>query len=103
MLEKFETAVYNKDCTCWVADKQYNRMFIRHAEQHLNDKLRTLGWISLNEVYDSLGMERVLEAQIVGWKISDELTGNNCVKFEFDETDNNPNIVIKFKNVVTLL
>lgn len=59
----------------------------------------------MNEVYDSLGlgMPRVLEAQVVGWKISDVLNGNNCVKFELEETDNNSNIVIKFKNMITLL
>ena len=31
------------------------------------------------------------------------LTDDNYIKFEFDETDNNPNIVVKFKNMVTLL
>ena len=45
----------------------------------------------------------MLEAQVVGWKISDKLTDDNCIKFEFDETDNNPNIVVKFENMVTLL
>lgn len=103
MLEKFETAVYDKDCIGWSFDKEYSKMFIRHTEQYLNDRLRALGWISLNEVYDSLGMPRVLEAQVVGWKISDELTGDNCIRFELEETDSNPNITIKFKNMVTLL
>lgn len=103
MLEKFETAVFNNECSGWTADKRYNVMYIKHAERYLIDLLRHRGWISLNEVYGSLGMERVLEAQVVGWKISDELTSDNCIRLEFDETDNNPNIVIKFKNMVTLL
>ena len=103
MLEKFEIAVYDEGCMDWTADKRYNVMHIRYTETYLNDLLRHRGWVSLNEVYDTLGMPRVLEAQVVGWKISDVLNGNNCIKFEFDETDDDPNIVIKFKNMVTLL
>jgi hypothetical protein len=87
----------------WTADKQYNVMHIKYAERYLIDLLRYRGWISLNEVYGSLGMPRVLEAQTIGWKILGIWDRNNYIKFEFDETDNNPNIVIKFKNMVTLL
>lgn len=103
MLEKFETAVFNNECSGWTADKRYNVMYIKHAERYLIDLLRHRGWISLNEVYGSLGMPRVIEAQIIGWKISDIWDYNNYIKFEFDETDDNPNIVIKFKNMLKLL
>ena len=32
-----------------------------------------------------------------------KIPNDNCIKFEFDETDNNPNIVVKFKNMVILM
>lgn len=103
MLEKFETMIFDENCVCWDTDKNFNKMFLKHAESHLNDKLKIKGWLCLNEVYSALGATVALEAQVVGWKISDVLNGNNCVKFELEETDNNSNIVIKFKNMVTLL
>lgn len=101
--EDIKTITFKNGKGLWMVDKKYSKKFIRDTERYLNDRLRALGWISLNEVYDLLGIPRVLEAQIVGWKISDKLTDDNCIKFEFDEIDNNQNIVVKFKNMVTLL
>lgn len=77
-------------------------MMVRQAEIYINDKLRITGWVSLNEVYETLGFPRELEAQIVGWKISNVNDYQHYVEFgifpqeEFD-------IKIVFLNMVKLL
>lgn len=51
----------------WEKDSEYNRMFIRAQQQYANDKLRTQGFLFLNDVYESLGFEKTVAGQCVGW------------------------------------
>ena len=51
----------------WEPRSEYNVMFLRTAQQRLNDKLRARGHVFLNEVYDTLGMDRSKEGAVVGW------------------------------------
>lgn len=98
MVKKFETLMFDENCVGWVKHPTYNKMFIMSTERYMHDKCLELGWISLNEVYDALGVPRVLEAQIVGWTI------NEPVEFEiFIDPSKPENIVIHFCNLVKLL
>ena len=101
-MPKKYSKIFDRNCSPWTNDQDYNIMVIKCMERHVNDKLRILGWISLNEVYDLLGFPRELEAQNVGWKISDIYDRNQYAKFEiYMETDSIIRIV--FLNVVKLL
>ena len=98
MVKKFETLVFDENCVNWSKDPTYNKMFIMATEQFMRDKCSALGWISLNEVYNALGVPRVLEAQIVGWTI------NEPVVFEIFVNPSTPDqLVIHFCNLVKLL
>lgn len=64
----------------WKRGPNYNQMFLSGQENWANSKLRTRGHIFLNEVLDSLGIERVPDGQIVGWLYEDP-EGDGYVDF----------------------
>jgi hypothetical protein len=53
----------------WTKTPEYNLMFLRSQQDFANDRLRAHGFVFLNEVYESLGLERSQAGQIVGWKL----------------------------------
>lgn len=97
MVEK----IFDENCIGWSRDTRHNMMFITHNIIYANDRLRILGWISLNEVYDLLGFPRELEAQVIGWKFTGE-KDNECIEIETIE-EQESSIKIIFKNIVKLL
>lgn len=98
MVERFETLVFDESCSGWSKDPTHNKMFIMSTERWMREKCSALGWISLNEVYDALGVSRVLEAQTIGWTI------NEPIEFEIFIDPNKPDqLVIHFCNLVKLL
>lgn len=59
---------YNEESTRnWSTDPDINRLFIRTVQNHLNDRLRTRGFLFLNEVYNELGLSWTKAGQLVGW------------------------------------
>ena len=46
---------------------EYNRIFIRAQVNYMNDRLRAVGHVFLNELNDALGLPRTKDGQIFGW------------------------------------
>lgn len=63
----------------WNREPEYNMVFLKCQQSYANDMLKTRGHLFLNEVYDSLGIERTKAGQVVGWVISKD--GDNFVDF----------------------
>jgi hypothetical protein len=63
----------------WTKTPEYNLLFLRSQQDWANDRLRAYGFIFLNEVYESLGLERSQAGQIVGWKLKGD--GDGFVDF----------------------
>ena len=73
---------FDSACSPWEKDPELNLMFLR-AEQNLaNDRLRSRGYLFLNEVYDRLDIAPTKAGQEVGWiyDIENPL-GDNFVDF----------------------
>lgn len=51
----------------WEKNPEYSLMFLKSRQQFANDKLRSQGYLFLNDVLDSLSIPRCKEGQIVGW------------------------------------
>lgn len=51
----------------WSKEPGRNLMTVRAQQTYANDLLRTRGYVFLNEVYDSLGIELTEAGQLVGW------------------------------------
>jgi hypothetical protein len=79
--------LYDEYSTEWKRDADYNRAYLHCQQNYANERLRTRGHLFLNEVYDSLGLERTPEGQIVGWVLDGD--GDGYVDFNiFDNLAN---------------
>lgn len=73
---------FDDGCTGWSKDPEMNKLFLKSQEKYANQKLKTNGYLFLNEVYAMLGIPQTKEGQIVGWVYSeDNPIGDNFVDF----------------------
>lgn len=71
----------------WEKDGNYNRMFLLAQQQFANDKLRADGFLFLNDVLESIGIEKTKAGQMVGWVFNeDRPNGDNYIDFGIYET-----------------
>lgn len=87
------TRDYNaKTSKNWSNDPEVNRLFLRTAENYINDTLRQRGHVFLNDVYDQLGMTRTSHGAIAGWLFTD----NTLIAFTPRELKSDDNITLEF-------
>lgn len=79
---------YEDGCTGWEKNPEYSLMYLKQQERFATDKLRSQGYLFLNDVYDALGIPRTIAGQGVGWLYDPEdPTKDNYVDFGiFDVT-----------------
>jgi hypothetical protein len=70
----------------WEKNAEFNRLFVQCQQNYANELLRARGHVFLNEVYDSLGIDRSKAGAVVGWVISK--TGDNFIDFGMYEAVN---------------
>ena len=58
---------FDEYCAGWTRDPEFNLMFLRQQQSYANDKLKSQGYLFLNEVYHMLGIPKTKAGQIVGW------------------------------------
>lgn len=58
---------FDQTSTEWKKNAEWNRVFLQAQEAYWNHRLGAYGFVFLNEVYESLGLERTQAGQIVGW------------------------------------
>lgn len=63
----------------WEKKPEYNMLFLKSVQNHMNDKLHVQGHLFLNEVYDRLGIDRTPEGAVVGWLMGG--SGDNYIDF----------------------
>lgn len=51
----------------WQKDADFNMTFLKQIESWATSRLRTRGFLSLNEVYDALGFKETAIGQVIGW------------------------------------
>lgn len=76
------TRFFDDSSNLWTKDPEFNISVLRQQERYANDKLKTQGYLFLNDVYSMLGLSYTRAGQIVGW-IYDEHKpiGDNFVSF----------------------
>lgn len=62
----------------WERNPESNLLFLRAQQQYATDRLRSRGYLFLNDVYDSLGLKKTRAGQIVGWSVD---KGDDFVDF----------------------
>jgi len=73
---------FDDGCIGWQKDAEHNKWFVIQQQNFANEKLKTQGYLFLNDVYDMFGIPKTKAGQVVGW-IYDENNpiGDNCVDF----------------------
>lgn len=73
---------YDDGCNGWVKDAERNLYYLRAEQNFANDRLRARGYLTLNEVYERLGIPTTKAGQVVGWIYDPENpVGDNYVDF----------------------
>lgn len=72
-------------------DAEYNKMFLLRQQAWFNEKLKTNGYVYMNEVLEGIGLPRTKAGQVVGWVYDEENpVGDNYIDFNmFDANDPN--------------
>lgn len=79
--ESIYARFFGPDSVYWEKNPEYNIMFLKGRQNYANDLLKARGHVFLNEVYESLGLPRTREGQVVGWRLSDDKTTDNYISF----------------------
>lgn len=85
---------FDASSKCWQKDPEYNLMFLRDCQNHLNDRLRVTGHLFLNEVYDMLDIPRTKAGQVCGWLYrpnDPNHRGDNFIDFGIYKANREPN------------
>lgn len=71
---------FDEYCVPWQKIPEYNLMFLTTQERYWNDILTSRGFVFLNEVYQSLGIDMCSYGQLVGW-LKDSPDGDGYISF----------------------
>lgn len=78
---------FDEGCPEWRSNPESNRFYLLCQQNRLNDKLMVNGHVFLNEVYDTLGIERTQAGSVVGWVL--DKNHSNKIDFGiFDDAGN---------------
>ena len=73
---------FDSGCPAWEKNPEYNLMFLRSEQNLANDRLKSRGYLFLNDVYERLGIPPTKAGQVVGWVYNEENPmGDNYVDF----------------------
>ena len=73
----------------WSKNAELNKVFLIQQQEAANFRLRTEGFLPLNEVYKMTGAPLTYYGQIAGWVYSDDPnTGDNFVSFGLFDNEN---------------
>lgn len=82
--------IFDETCPNWERDSERNLYFLRSVQNYMNDKLRVVGHVFLNEVYEQLGFPHTKAGAIVGWIYDPNNDrggdGDNYIDFGLDST-----------------
>lgn len=74
---------FDENSMAWSKDPELNKIFLLQQQTYANEKLKTKGYLFLNEVYDVLGLPRTKAGQVIGWVYDeDNPIGDNYVDFD---------------------
>lgn len=88
---------FDETCDSWTKDPEYNMTFLIAQQTYWNNKLQQDGYVFLNDVYNSLGMEKSKVGQVAGWVYRPE-DKNHDSYISFGLFDNKSKAARRFVN-----
>ena len=61
------TRCFDETCTGWCRNAEYNLAYLIGQQNFVNERLRTRGYMSINDVYEALGFQKTGVGQCIGW------------------------------------
>lgn len=61
------TRCFDETCKAWTRNAEFNLTFLIQQQNYLNDRLRSRGYLSLNDAYEALGFQVTGIGTVVGW------------------------------------
>lgn len=80
---------FDRDCLWWSDNDQRNKSFINDSIQYFNSNLDIGIHVMMNNVFEVLGMPRIGEGYLVGWRPGSRV----CIQVE--ERDENGGYLLK--------
>lgn len=79
--------IFSRDTSqSWDPRPEHNLVFLKSVQQYCTDTLRANKILTLNEVYDALGLTRTAAGAVVGWRYNNpHHNGDNRVDFSILE------------------
>jgi hypothetical protein len=74
--------------TQWSPIHDYNLNFLSAKEQHFNNKLTAMGFVTMNDVLEELGFPTTAAGMIAGWRYKSEI-GDGRISFQPRNFDGN--------------
>ena len=75
---------FDEWCPDYQKNAEFNLMFLRKQQDWANEKLKSQGYLFLNDVYESIGIPKTRAGQVVGWLYDPKNSkhqGDNYVDF----------------------
>jgi hypothetical protein len=76
------TRCFDETCDGWTRNAEMNLAHLIGQQNYLNEKLRSRGYMSMNDVYESLGFQKTGIGQCIGW-VYDEKNPNMANFIDF--------------------
>ena len=75
--------------TGWTKNAELNKAFLIQTQNYANDRLKMNGVVTLNEVYEMLGVARTAYGQLAGWVYTEDCSaGDNFIDFGIFDVNN---------------
>ena len=96
---------YDDGCKGWTKDPHLNLMAVRRIQDWCNERLKSRGYMFLNDVYEELGIPKTIAGQSVGWIYDPkDPKRHNFIDFGIYDYDNprNRDFVNGYERVILL-
>lgn len=77
---------FDEACPYWKKDIEENLEFVKRQQRYANERLRSRGYLFLNEVYEMFNIPPILEGQYMGWVFGED--GSGYVDFGLRDISN---------------
>ena len=81
---------FDSSCRGWENDPAYNLTYLTCKQNWCNDRLRLEGVLTLNDVYQELGIPKTKQGQVVGWSLKSG-NGDGYIDFGIYNSAYTPN------------
>lgn len=79
---------WDETCPGWDESQEYRITYLQQQQRNANEKLKRVGYLFLNEVYEALGYQKTIAGQSIGWRYDEKHpTGDNYVDFGIFNSD----------------